>query len=199
VAAFVGNKSVEACITHFLQLPLEEPFLDSQLQVFKSSTELPVPFSSAPNPVMAQVAFLTAHVAPAVGAAAASAALQTLGTSSTSNAGDAMEVDSKPDANTQSVSLSDSQQQEAARAALKAAALTAQQMAVDEDRKALKLAAQLVALHMRKVELKMRYWDELENSLLRDREMVERARQQLINERQALYQSGHSLTAVPRS
>ena len=46
-------------------------------------------------------------------------------------------------------------------------------MAADEDRRALKQAAALVALHVRKVELKMRFWEELEGGLHAERDRLE--------------------------
>jgi SWI/SNF related-matrix-associated actin-dependent regulator of chromatin subfamily C len=70
VAAHVGNKSVDACILHFIQLPLEEPFLSPTLAtwtptsaradyktpgdsvaIMADRTAATLPFATTPNPV----------------------------------------------------------------------------------------------------------------------------------------------------
>jgi SWI/SNF related-matrix-associated actin-dependent regulator of chromatin subfamily C len=87
IAEHVGTKSQVQCITHFLQLPIEDQFLDdmetSSLGVAAGVDGQPgsaqgIPFADAGNPIMAQVAFLTSMIGPRVAAAAASKALEVL-------------------------------------------------------------------------------------------------------------------------
>jgi len=98
VSEEVGTKTKAECIVHFIRMPIEEPYLDSQpLPAYSgSSTEdkkgkqelgkdgislsnpYELPFSAASNPIMSMVAFLASVVKPSVAAAAAQAALSDL-------------------------------------------------------------------------------------------------------------------------
>lgn len=53
----VGSRTQEECILHFLQLPIEDPFIESEKwpETIKSQ---PIPFSKQGNPVMSAIAFL---------------------------------------------------------------------------------------------------------------------------------------------
>lgn len=66
VAQHVGNKTPEQCILRFLQLPIEDAYLQShsgnELGPLKYAPHLP--FSKADNPVMSTIAFLTGLVDP---------------------------------------------------------------------------------------------------------------------------------------
>ena len=98
VANHVGTRTREQCIMKFVQLPIEDPYLDGGASAGptengKHSThpsvvqrdlgplqyvrdpKLSVPFAQADNPVMSVVAFLASAVSPAVAAAAAQSAL----------------------------------------------------------------------------------------------------------------------------
>ena len=97
VAEHVGTRSQVQCITHFLQLPIEDQFIDpleapqqrrlhavpdqagpqQQQQEPFGGDVLPV-FAGAGNPVMTQLTVLAAIAGPRVAAAAAKAALETL-------------------------------------------------------------------------------------------------------------------------
>jgi len=92
-----SDKSVEQCIAHFLQMPIEDAYLDDQFRVKPaaaattqaaaaqrspngkgaSAAKQALPFEAAGNPVLAQIAFLNSCGAgPEVAAAAAAAALE---------------------------------------------------------------------------------------------------------------------------
>tara|TARA_B110000977_G_scaffold21238_1_gene25450 strand:+ start:95 stop:466 length:372 start_codon:yes stop_codon:yes gene_type:complete len=64
VAARVGTKSAEQCVIRFVRLPVEDGFLaqlgvdGDELLDGDGGTHARVPFHGAPNPVMANVAFL---------------------------------------------------------------------------------------------------------------------------------------------
>lgn len=75
ISEHVGSRSKEQCITHFLQLPINDEFLTAQLT--KQELE-ELPFGDLPNPVMTTIAFLAGHVNPGVGSAAAKTALKAL-------------------------------------------------------------------------------------------------------------------------
>ncbi|GAB1526186.1 SWI/SNF and RSC complex subunit Ssr2 [Rhizoctonia solani] len=98
VADQVGTRTREQCIQHFLQLPIEDPYLDDGAvalagrmgavdlgaaggKVAASEASLGplrygrIPFDQAENPVMSVVAFLASAVAPGVAAAASGRAI----------------------------------------------------------------------------------------------------------------------------
>ncbi|KAE8219819.1 hypothetical protein CF319_g6556 [Tilletia indica] len=104
VSNHVATRSWQQCITRFLQMPIEDPYLDeglgssaatkggsqgrasaasssgvkqSELGMLQYARDpkLGIPFSQADNPVMSVVAFLASAVSPAVAAAAAQSAL----------------------------------------------------------------------------------------------------------------------------
>lgn len=97
VAEQVGTRTREQCIQHFLQLPIEDPYLDDGAvalagrigavdlgggsKVAASEASLGplrysrIPFDQAENPVMSVVAFLASAVAPGVAAAASGRAI----------------------------------------------------------------------------------------------------------------------------
>ncbi|KAA8495975.1 SWI/SNF and RSC complexes subunit ssr2 [Porphyridium purpureum] len=98
VAQHVGSKSKEACVLHFLRLPIEDQYLadvapgrsgspvtDPGASLAnglpaKSSiiAEHPLPFGDTSNPIMAQIALMASSISPEVAAAAAKAALKAL-------------------------------------------------------------------------------------------------------------------------
>lgn len=83
--------------------------------------------------------------------------------------------------------LKDAQLQAAAAAALAAAAVKAKHLAAVEERKIKSLVALLVETQMKKLEIKLRHFEELETTMEREREGLEYQRQQLITERQQFH------------
>lgn len=77
--------------------------------------------------------------------------------------------------------------QSAAAAALAAAAVKAKHLAAVEERKIKSLVALLVETQMKKLEIKLRHFEELETTMEREREGLEYQRQQLITERQQFH------------
>ncbi|XP_046396705.1 SWI/SNF complex subunit SMARCC1 isoform X2 [Ischnura elegans] len=77
--------------------------------------------------------------------------------------------------------------QGAAAAALASAAVKAKHLAAVEERKIKSLVALLVETQMKKLEIKLRHFEELETTMEREREGLEYQRQQLIAERQQFH------------
>ncbi|KAF7631204.1 SWI/SNF complex subunit SMARCC2 [Meloidogyne graminicola] len=75
----------------------------------------------------------------------------------------------------------------AAATALGAAAAKAKYLAGVEERRMKGLVAQLVETQMKKLELKLKHFEELEQIMDKERETLEAQRQQLVNERQAFH------------
>ncbi|KAL1122966.1 hypothetical protein AAG570_003290 [Ranatra chinensis] len=83
--------------------------------------------------------------------------------------------------------VKDAQLQSAAAAALAAAAVKAKHLAAVEERKIKSLVALLVETQMKKLEIKLRHFEELETTMEKEREGLEYQRQQLIAERQQFH------------
>ncbi|XP_055614673.1 SWI/SNF complex subunit SMARCC2 isoform X2 [Uranotaenia lowii] len=83
--------------------------------------------------------------------------------------------------------FNESNLQAAAAAALAAAAVKAKHLAAVEERKIKSLVALLVETQMKKLEIKLRHFEELETTMEREREGLEYQRQQLIQERQQFH------------
>lgn len=163
VAEHVKTRTKEQCILHFLQLPIEDRYLN---------TAIPhtLPFAQADNPVMSVVAFLASVVNPSVAAAAAKAALH--------------EFSSLPGGDNEDLNV-----QKAAASALGSAAVKARAMADAEEREIHRLTYAAIDGQMRKIELKLAQFDEIEALLEHEKNEIERQRQQLYLERLSLRQS----------
>lgn len=83
--------------------------------------------------------------------------------------------------------VKDAQLQSAAAAALAAAAVKAKHLAAVEERKIKSLVALLVETQMKKLEIKLRHFEELETTMEKEREGLEYQRQQLIAEKQQFH------------
>lgn len=70
----VGTRSAQQCVRKFLELPIEDPYLESEGDM-GAMRYARVPFEQADNPVMSVVAFLAGVVGPGVAAEAAKTAL----------------------------------------------------------------------------------------------------------------------------
>lgn len=79
VADHVGTRTQDECILHFIQLPIQDPYLEEvdscSNGVLGPLAFQPIPFSQSGNPVMSTVAFLASVVDPRIAASAAKSAL----------------------------------------------------------------------------------------------------------------------------
>lgn len=86
VSEHVGTRTQDECILKFLQLPIEDPYLETSMTTTNQNGQAtpahlgplayqPIPFSQAGNPIMSTVAFLASVVDPRVASAAAKAAI----------------------------------------------------------------------------------------------------------------------------
>ncbi|KAI9595281.1 hypothetical protein BDF19DRAFT_441376 [Syncephalis fuscata] len=208
ISDHVRTKTREQCILHFLQLPIEEPFLGAREGDLGPLQYAYQPFSQADNPVMSVVAFLASVVNPGVAAAAAQSALKELSkkdkktsksTGEDADGDTAMgeeEVEEKPvisetttatnNETTTERSMDQSTVTRAANAALGAAAAKAKVLADYEEREVQRLVYAVVESQMKKLELKMNQLEELEQLLEQERQELDRERQQVLSERLAL-------------
>uniref|UniRef100_A0A8C7Z7Y4 SWI/SNF related BAF chromatin remodeling complex subunit C2 n=1 Tax=Oryzias sinensis TaxID=183150 RepID=A0A8C7Z7Y4_9TELE len=216
VSEHVGSRTQDECILHFLRLPIEDPYLEDSSSSMGPLAYQPVPFSQAGNPVMSTVAFLASVVDPRVASAAAKSALEEFsrmkeevpaalveahvrrveeaarvsgrqdplyGLEGSGIAGTGLEEGERPGRfestafklhNTETLRV-----QRHLTAGLHLAAV--------EERKIKSLVALLVETQMKKLEIKLRHFEELETIMDREREALEYQRQQLLADRQSFH------------
>eukprot|EP00011_Vannellida_sp_DIVA3-517-6-12_P005024 CAMPEP_0114609804 /NCGR_PEP_ID=MMETSP0168-20121206/3274_1 /TAXON_ID=95228 ORGANISM="Vannella sp., Strain DIVA3 517/6/12" /NCGR_SAMPLE_ID=MMETSP0168 /ASSEMBLY_ACC=CAM_ASM_000044 /LENGTH=834 /DNA_ID=CAMNT_0001820727 /DNA_START=82 /DNA_END=2583 /DNA_ORIENTATION=+ len=142
------------------------------------------PFAEARNPVMSLVAFLASTVDPSVAAAAAQAALSAVMRRRKSKEGDKASPAEDPNA-PQPMELEESIAREAeksvedpiraaAATALAEATVRAQLLVQKEEMEMEKLAAQAIDLELKKLELKLEKFHEIEKHLQKEREQAQK-------------------------
>ncbi|KAF9179759.1 hypothetical protein BGZ51_006626 [Haplosporangium sp. Z 767] len=250
VAEHVGTRGREQCILHFLQLPIEDPYLGGHSERELGPLQYHrMPFSEADNPVMSVVAFLASVVNPGVAAAAAQSALKELALAkantqesidkateesastpevkkhSTADENEAaskeesqgtesMDVDKvngKEEENAEGAEVpsikdevvADNQPssaedikddtdiggiprstlEKAAAAALGSAAAKAKTLADYEEREIQRLVTAVIEMQLKKLELKLKQFEELESVLDTEKSELEKQRQQLYLDR----------------
>uniref|UniRef100_A0A8C4HL00 SWI/SNF related BAF chromatin remodeling complex subunit C1b n=1 Tax=Dicentrarchus labrax TaxID=13489 RepID=A0A8C4HL00_DICLA len=210
VSEHVGSRTQDECILHFLRLPIEDPYLEDSSASLGPLAYQPVPFSQSENPVMSTVAFLASVVDPRVASSAAKAALGErtekgvlicpwpwLGYSLKNSLSDPGRGDDEESVGRREGDVDEGRVMEqdlvegsvatAAAAALASAATKAKHLAAVEERKIKSLVALLVETQMKKLEIKLRHFEELETIMDREKEALEQQRQQLLSERQTFH------------
>ncbi|KAG0013207.1 hypothetical protein BGZ82_002249, partial [Podila clonocystis] len=218
VAEHVGTRSREQCIRQFLELPIEDPYLGGLSEKELGPLQYHrVPFSQADNPVMSVVAFLASVVNPGVAAAAAQSALKELATAKkvpeeaqnkdkedkeeakgededkakeTTSAMEAPSTETKDRKSEATIGgIPRSTLEKAAAAALGSAAAKAKTLADYEEREIQRLVTVVVELQLKKLELKLQQFEELESVMDIEKRELERQRQQLYLDRLAMKKS----------
>ncbi|KAE8714336.1 SWI/SNF complex subunit SWI3C [Hibiscus syriacus] len=208
IAEHVRTKSKAQCILHFLRLPMAEGQLEDMevpsmpksvivsngdgsgrlhssmnrrlpgpnLQDVDSESRLP--FTNSGNPVMAMVAFLASAVGPRVAAVCAHASLATLSEGENTakhRSFDQNEAEVHP--------LPEEKVKAAAKAGLAAASMKAKLFADHEEREIQRLSANIINHQLKRLELKLKQFTEIETLLMKECEQVEKTRQRFTAER----------------
>ncbi|CAL9186844.1 unnamed protein product [Musa hybrid cultivar] len=182
------------------------------------STTNQLPFANSANPVMSLVAFLTSAIGPRVAAACASAALSVLTREDCRSDGSHTEVGiHRPHANLgHQKDGTDGQVRHAKNGAtspapdlvkyaamygLSAAAVKAKLFADQEEREIQRLAATIINHQLKRLELKLKQFAEVETLLLKECEQAERMRQRLSAERVRMMSTriGSTTNNIPSS
>ncbi|KAI8961664.1 SWIRM-domain-containing protein [Daldinia sp. FL1419] len=201
IAAHVGTRTREECVLQFLQLDIEDKYLETEAPIH-APTGLAMlgkhgghlPFSQADNPVMSVIGFLASLADPKTTAAAAKKSVEQLqeglrnkiggnGAAKVNGKGkekegDSMEVDGTQE-NTGNVAS------DLASIPLAAMGARAGGLASHEEREMTRLLSAAVNVTLHKMELKLKYFDEMEGIIQAERRELERGRQQLFLDRLA--------------
>lgn len=247
IADHVGTRTREQCVVRFLQLPIEDNYLEEKPEQLGPLQYNRTPFTQADNPVMSVVAFLASIVDPKVAAAAAKSSIdemtkslaeqiegkkaettkdekattaetekvkekstspkptETATTSETpavkseSATDENMDVDepetstavidgplSPTTAPTDDAETPENIVSKAASIALGTSAARAHALSSNEEREMTRLVNAVVNCSLRKLELKLNQFNELEQVLQAERREIEKGRQQLFLDRLAM-------------
>ncbi|KIY64041.1 SWIRM-domain-containing protein [Cylindrobasidium torrendii FP15055 ss-10] len=183
----VLTKSAQQCIRKFLELPIEDQYLNSEGSMGPLRFGR-VPFEQADNPVMSVVAFLAGVVSPGVASEAAKTALHELTDNSAKDGDDVMDEDKseekvKNGEGSTPKTIPHTKVQRAAELALKSSAKAASSLADAEEVQIKSTLATMIKLTLSKLELKMSQFEELEDILEEERKTLESQRLALVQER----------------
>lgn len=191
IANHVGTRTREECVMKFLQLDVEDKYLDDMPELRAGPGRDPI--NQAENPVLSVVAFLAQMAEPAVAAAAAGRSVEEIrkelrsqlekdGKGKDVKAEDSMEVDTAREAEQQQTEKS---KESLSTVALATSAARAGALASHEEREMTRLVGAAVNVTLQKFEIKLQQFNEMEEIIEAERRELEQARQQLFLDRVA--------------
>ncbi|KAK6537627.1 hypothetical protein TWF694_011801 [Orbilia ellipsospora] len=222
IAGHVGSRTREQCVIHFLQMPIEDQFLEEHPEQLGPLQYERIPFTQADNPVMSVISFLASLVDPKVAAAAAHSSMdeqiQLLRGKLEQNAAKpTAEAEKKTDEKSESekaaaTSPPKEQPEAAAKSAmdidepstdlvkkenskainqmasvaLGVASARACGLASNEEREVMRLVSETINASLRKIDMKLTHFQELEHLLHAERRELEKNKQQLFMDRLAM-------------
>ncbi|XP_076914573.1 SWI/SNF complex subunit SWI3C-like [Bidens hawaiensis] len=201
-----------------------QSYANGKASVIEDEFEDRLPFEKSGNPVMSQVAFLASAVGPRVAAACAHASLAALSEDdrqgASENAGVVDGSASENRVNSENMNgrdgrnpsqqkvensggnngtpLSSEKMRTAVRAGLAAAAIKAKLFADHEEREIQRLSANIINHQLKRLELKLKQFAEVESLLIKECEQLERGRQRIAAERALLFFSQFGPAGVTR-
>lgn len=198
IADHVGTRTREECLTEFLQLGIEKKYSEAELSLLGGHGNGQLPYTQADNPVLSVIGFLATMADPATTAAAARKSADVLrgrlqeraeghssARSANSKPGDkdegAMDIDATPATQTGH----ETSGAELASIPLAATGARAAGLASHEEREMTRLVSAAANVTLQKMELKLKYFSDMEAMLQAERRELERGRQQLFLDRLA--------------
>ncbi|KAL2761233.1 hypothetical protein ACRALDRAFT_1073292 [Sodiomyces alcalophilus JCM 7366] len=202
IADHVGTRTREECVLRFLQLEIEDKYIDSEFNNVDDLGEKQLPFNQADNPVMSVIGFLAGLADPATTAAAAQQSAGKLKrrlrnqldgggkdprtlikgkSNDTAGDMDAMEIDSWQDAPPHTTEAGTANT--VASTSLASIGARGAALASHEEREMTRLVSAAANVTLDKLELKLKYFGEMETMLQAERRGLEEARHQLFLDR----------------
>lgn len=207
IASHVGTRTKEECVMKFLQLEIEDKYVEDVPDLRAPHAREPI--SQLENPVLSVVAFLAQMAEPTVAAAAAGRSVNEIrkdlrkqlekgpGTEKSQDKGkekegepvkseDSMDIDTvREPESTDTTSEKQKPKPSLSTVALGASAARAGALASHEEREMTRLVSSAVNVTLQKFEIKMQQFNELEEIVEAERRELEQARQQLFLDRMA--------------
>ena len=202
IANHVGTRTKEECVMKFLQLEIEDKYVEDMPELRGIHGRDPV--SHAENPVLSVVAFLAQMAEPAVAAAAAGRSVDEIRKELKRQIGkgddkgkekegdstkkeDSMDVDAAREQGQGSTEATETQSKASLpNVALAASAARAGALASHEEREMTRLVSAAVNVTLQKFEVKLQQFNEMEEIIQAERRELEQARQQLFLDRMAM-------------
>lgn len=207
IADHVGSRTREECVMKFLQLEIEDKYvedIDGSNESTLRALQGRDPISQLDNPVLSVVAFLAQLAEPSVAAAAAGRSVEQIrkelrdqlnsGSSSSEKgkgkegqevkAEDSMDIDTSREAESMTANTSE-KRESLATVALAASAARAGALASHEEREMTRLVSAAVNVTLQKFEIKLAQFNEMEEIIEAERRELELTRQQLFLDRVA--------------
>jgi SWI/SNF related-matrix-associated actin-dependent regulator of chromatin subfamily C len=191
IANHVGTRSREECVMKFLQLEIEDKYIEDIPELRSGGGRDPI--SQSENPVLSVVAFLAQMAEPSVAAAAAGRSVEEIRKELRSQlekggakgkdavkTEDSMDVDSVREAENQAA---EKPKESLGTIALAASAARAGALASHEEREMTRLVSAAVNVTLQKFEVKLQQFNEMEEIIEAERRELEQARQQLFLDR----------------
>lgn len=180
IAKSIDTKTPEQCILKFLQLPIEDRFLQQDGQG-KGSGPLKyaphLPFSKSENPVMSTVAFLVGLVDPKVVQKMTNRAITAM---------EDLEKEKAESSNTDEL-------KESSEIALSSIGVRSHVFATSEERQLNAIANELVEVQLAKSELKLKYLSKIEKALELEKKTLQRQQEDTLVQRLALSRHSHNV------
>lgn len=213
IAGHVGTRTREQCVLKFLQLDIDDKYVESETTAQPSWGPLTrgrIPYSQADNPVLSVVAFLAALNQPEVTAAAVGRSVEEMRkqirhrlengvsgqgenensqTTTEMKTEESMDVDQvespQPSTNNQVVTLENPNSRATAltSVAFAASAARAAALASNEEREMTRIVSAALNRTLEKLELKLEHFAAMQSVQETERRDVERSRQQMLAER----------------
>ena len=200
IADHVGTRTKEQCILHFLQLPIEDPYLETTQKELGPLQYARLPFSDAENPVLSVMAFLAGAVDKDVAAKAAGEAVEAIEAGLKRRANGIEEAEPQEmqveNGTAEETKSTQTTLQKSALVALGSAAAKAHVMALEEDATLHSLVGSVVEAQVKKLELKLSHFTSLESLLEVERRSLEQARQELYEDRLKVTRVMHEINAL---
>ncbi|KAJ3256216.1 hypothetical protein HK103_005675 [Boothiomyces macroporosus] len=189
ISEHVGTRTRDQCVLQFLKLPIEDSFVQTPQDKLGPLQYNRVPFSPgtltlslADNPVLTLTSFLASLVSPKVAQAAAEAAVSKLKGEK--------EAPGSPKKSPTKTSPTKENLEKAAATAFGAAAAKASVLTTHEELEMQKATRILIETQLKKMELKLQHFQELEAILEHERKELEAERHQFYLDRLELKKNG---------
>ncbi|KAJ3275596.1 hypothetical protein HDV01_007599 [Terramyces sp. JEL0728] len=181
ISEHVGTRTRDQCVLQFLKLPIEDSFVQTPQDKLGPLQYNRTPFSPADNPVLTLTSFLASLVSPKVAQAAAEAAVSKLkGEKGAPGSPKKSPTKTAPNENLE----------KAAATAFGAAAAKAAVLATHEELEMQKATRILIETQLKKMELKLQHFQEMEAILEHERKELETERHQFYLDRLELKKNG---------
>jgi SWI/SNF related-matrix-associated actin-dependent regulator of chromatin subfamily C len=214
IAEYVGTRTREECVIKFLQLEIEDKYLDSEPVngTASGATSLGLlgpaggltPFTQADNPVLSVIAYLAQMTDPAVAAAAAGKSVDVMkkqlrkqldkdyvsgeASDTKEQDGDSMDVDvvhHQTTTTTTTTTTSSTTLAQFSAIPMAGTAARAASLASHEEREMTRLVSAAVNTELARMQLKLQQFEEMERLIQAERRELERAKRELFLERLA--------------